>query len=90
MQRLVSNSIVAVALAAQASAVNADPEVQALAIATGVLVAYAIATPDEQESSHLAFEVGRFGLALAQLDPADLAGARCEHLPRAQWVTCLS
>jgi len=69
MERLVSNSIAAVALAAQATAVSADPEVQALAIATGVLVAYAIATPDDQESSHLAFEVGRFD-AVKNADPA--------------------
>ena len=69
MQRLVSYSIAVVALAAQATAVDADPEVQALAIATGVLVAYAIATPDEQESSHLALEVGRFD-AVKNTDPA--------------------
>jgi lipid A 3-O-deacylase len=69
MERLVINSIAAVVLAAQATAVSADPEVQALAIATGVLVVYAIATPDEQESSHLAFEVGRFD-AVKNTDPA--------------------
>lgn len=47
-------------LAIGSAAAHADPEVQALAIATGVIVAATFAEPARDESDHVAFEGGGF------------------------------
>ena len=63
MQRgYVAWPVLAIVLATGSVAARADPEVQGLAIATGIIVAAAVATPEHDESSLVAFEAGRFDL----------------------------
>ena len=56
-------------LAMGANAARADTEVEALAIATGIIVATAIPTPVRDEADHLAFEVGGFDV-VKDVEPA--------------------
>jgi len=61
-------------LAAGVTVAHADSEVQALAIATGVVLITAINSPTPSESDHLAFEAARFD-AIKNVDPANSFGA---------------
>ena len=60
-------------LAIGSTAVRADPEVQALAIATGVVVAVAIAQPKQDETDLFAFGAGRLD-AIKNDQPASAFG----------------
>jgi len=51
----------------------ADPEVQTLAIATGLIVLTAVATPERDESDHVAIEAGRFD-GIKKIQPATTFG----------------
>jgi len=59
MTRLFGACIVVAWLAFAAMTAQADPEVQGLAIAAGVIIAAAIATPIREESGQVAFDAGR-------------------------------
>jgi hypothetical protein len=61
-------------LAVGASLAHADSEVEALAIATGVVLLTTIKAPTPDESDQLAFEAGRFD-AVKNVDPATSFGA---------------
>jgi len=60
-------------LAIGSTAAHADPEVEALAIATGVIVATAIVLPGRDESDHVAFEAGGFD-TVKNVQPATALG----------------
>ena len=51
----------------------ADPEVQTLAIATGLIVLTAVATPERDESDHVAIEAARFD-GIKKIQPATTFG----------------
>ena len=51
----------------------ADPEVQTLAIATGLIVLTAVATPERDESDHVSIEAGRFD-GIKKIQPATTFG----------------
>src|SRR5215510_1801971 len=78
---LLWSRILAVCLAAGPTAAWADPEVQALAIATGMVVVTAIATPTQEEADHVAMEAGRLD-AIKNDQPANTVGIeyRTGHL----------
>ena len=70
-------------LAAGSTNARADPEVQALAVATGVVVAAAIAAPAQAEPDRLAFEAGRLD-AIKNVQPATALGIEV-HLGASRW-----
>ena len=65
--------ILVACLAAEATLACADPEVQGLAIATGLVVATALAIPPEAEVDHLSFGAGRFD-PIKNVQPATTLG----------------
>ena len=74
---------VGAALACAAAAAHADSEVQALAVVNGLLAVYAIVTPTNPESDHLALEVGRLD-AVKDVQPASDVGVEY-RFGRAFW-----
>jgi lipid A 3-O-deacylase len=60
LARLAAAGIAGALLAVGSSAARADRQVLGVAIATAALVGAAIASPEQPESDHLAFEAGRF------------------------------
>ena len=77
--------LIALALATESTTAHADPEVEALAIATGVLAVYAIATPEHQERNALELEVGRLD-AVKNDQPATAFGAEYRAAPTLWWM----
>ena len=75
MRFLVGSSILVTWFATASTVAYADPEVQALAIATGLIVITAVATPTptQDESDHVAIEAGRFD-AIKNGQPATTFG----------------
>jgi lipid A 3-O-deacylase len=73
--RFVGPGLFLVWLVSEVPAAQADTEVEALAIAAGVIVAAAIATtrPAQDESDHIAFEAGRLD-AVKNVQPATAFG----------------
>jgi lipid A 3-O-deacylase len=68
-------------LAAASTVAHADSEVQALAVATGLVVLTAIGTPTPEESDYVTFEAGRFD-PIKNVQPATALGMeyRLGHL----------
>jgi lipid A 3-O-deacylase PagL len=73
MSARVGPGILVTWFAAASTVAYADPEVQALAMATGLIVLTTVATPERNESDHVAIEAGRFD-AIKKMQPATTFG----------------
>src|SRR5207302_347710 len=83
MQFLVTTYGAITFLAVGSASVRADPEVQGIAIATGIVVIASILadTVQREEPNSIAFEVGRFGLDLEyRFDNGMRIGAGYQHI----------
>ena len=69
--------------AASSTVAYADPEVQSLAIATGLIALTATATPARDEADHVAIEAGGFD-SIKNVQPATTFGLEY-HIGRSLW-----
>ena len=82
-ERPARTCVAALILATATTTAKAEPEVQALAVVTGLLVVAAINAPQREESDRFAVEAGRFD-AVKNVQPANAFGVEY-HFGQALW-----